>query len=405
MPETPLPDTPDTPDTPVAATMPPALAALVARFEAGTAAGERDVSEPAGEIPVAHYWTTERWEAEQRALFRRLPIVAAHSSEVPPGSALPFDALGTPIVITRDRDGVVRGFINACRHRGMALATSEGPAAARARATLVCPYHGWTYALDGRLKHRLHAETFEDAEAGSLDLVPVRCEEVAGLIFVSLAGETAVGADAWLGDVADDLRWLGLERMVTYRCVDQVYPANWKLTADAFLESYHIRVLHRDTIYPFFADSYWFARNEGAHISLLAPRRRALEPHAPASDRDALCRLATPTQQIFPNTFLIWHPDYVSLIRMYSPAPDRVRWIHTMLIPPEKATPDWHPHWDKTFGLIEQTVFQREDIATAVAIQAGVHSGANTVFKLGRLEASVARFHHNIATHVDRLRP
>jgi phenylpropionate dioxygenase-like ring-hydroxylating dioxygenase large terminal subunit len=401
----PEPRLPDTPDTPVAAIMPPALAALVARFEAGTAAGERDVSEPGGEIPVAHYWTLQRWEAEQQALFRGLPIVAAHSSEVPPGSALPFDALGTPIVITRDRDGVVRGFINVCRHRGMALATSEGPAAARARATLVCPYHGWTYALDGRLKHRQHAETFGDAGDGSLDLVPVRCEEVAGLIFVSLAGETAVGAEAWLGDVADDLRWLGLERMVTYRCVDQVYPANWKLTADAFLETYHIRVLHRDTIYPFFADSYWFARNEGAHISLLAPRRRAFEPHAPAADRDALCRLTTPTQQIFPNTFLIWHPDYVSLIRMYSPAPDRVRWIHTMLIPPEKATPDWQPHWDKTFGLIEQTVFQREDIATAVAIQAGLHSGANTVFKLGRLEASVARFHRNIAAHVDRLGP
>jgi hypothetical protein len=90
---------------------------------------------------------------------------------------------------------------------------------------------------------------------------------------------------------------------------------------------------------------------------------------------------------------------------MYSPAPDQVRWVHAMLIPPEKATPDWQPHWDKTFGLIEQTVFQREDIATAVAIQAGVRSGANTVLKLGRLESSVARFHRNIAGYVDRLEP
>jgi phenylpropionate dioxygenase-like ring-hydroxylating dioxygenase large terminal subunit len=393
------------PDPPIMSAMPPALAALITRFEAGMAAGERDVSEPGGEIPVAHYWTAQRWEAEQQALFRGLPIVAAHSSEVPAGSALPFDALGTPTVITRDGAGVLRAFINVCRHRGMALATSECPASARACATLVCPYHGWTYELDGRLKYRLHAETFDDADGGGLDLVPVRCEEVAGLIFVSLAGDAVRGAREWLGDVADDLRWLGLERMVVYRRVDQVYPANWKLTADAFLESYHIRVLHRDTIYPYFTDAFWFARNEGPHVSLLAPRRRAFEPHAPATDRDALCRLATPTQQIFPNTFLIWHPDYVSLVRMYSPAPDQVRWVHAMLIPPEKATPDWQPHWDKTFGLIEQTVFQREDIATAVAIQAGVRSGANTVLKLGRLESSVARFHRNIAGYVDRLEP
>jgi hypothetical protein len=175
-----------------------------------------------------------------------------------------------------------------------------------------------------------------------------------------------------------------------------LYPANWKLTVDAFLEGYHIRVLHRDTIYPFFADAYTVTHHAGPHQDSLVVRRAAFEPFAPPADRYALCKLATPTQLVFPNTFLIWHPDYVSLIGMFSPAVDRVRWIHTMLIPPERCGADWTPHWEKTFRLIEQTVFQQEDIATAVATQRGFASGANAALHLGRLEHGVLRFHRHV---------
>jgi hypothetical protein len=81
---------------------------------------------------------------------------------------------------------------------------------------------------------------------------------------------------------------------------------------------------------------------------------------------------------------------------MFSPAVDRVRWIHTMLIPPERCGADWTPHWEKTFRLIEQTVFQQEDIATAVATQRGFASGANAALHLGRLEHGVLRFHRHV---------
>jgi len=162
------------------------------------------------------------------------------------------------------------------------------------------------------------------------------------------------------------------------------------------LASQKRRVLHRDTIYPFFADAYTVNLHAGPHQDSLVARRAAFEAFAPPHDRDALCRLATPTQLLFPNTFLIWHPDYVSLIGMFSPAVGQVRWVHTMLIPPDRTGEDWTPHWEKTFQLIEQTVFQQEDIATAVAIQRGLSSGANTDFHLGRLEHEVLRFHRNV---------
>jgi phenylpropionate dioxygenase-like ring-hydroxylating dioxygenase large terminal subunit len=381
-----------------AAPLPPTLAELVERLDRSRLTGAREMGAAAGTVPIGHYNDASFWQQEQSALFARWPIVAAHSAEIPLGSALPFDALGVPIVLTRAADGRVRAFYNVCRHRGMALVQASGsePASAKPCKALVCPYHAWTYELDGRLRHRLHADAFDGIDPATLSLVELPCDEAAGLVFVMRTPGPAFSAAAFLQGLDAHLNWMGLPELTVFRKVDRVYAANWKLTIDAFLEGYHIRVLHRDTIYPFFADAFTVNLNVGPHQDSLVARRAAFEAFAPPADRYALCKLATPTQLLFPNTFLIWHPDYVSVIGMFSPAVDQVRWVHTMLIPPERSGADWTPHWEKTFQLIEQTVFQQEDIATAVAIQRGLASGANTALHLGRLEHGVLRFHRSI---------
>lgn len=377
--------------------MPATLADLVHRLDRACRTGAREVGAKAGTVATGRYHDPAHWKHEQEALFGRWPIVAAHSAELPVGSALPFDALGTPIVLTRAADGRARAFLNVCRHRGMALLNAVDQAGlAKPCKALVCPYHAWTYELDGRLRHRLHAETFDGIDVSTLNLVALPCDEVAGLILVKRTPGPAFSASSFLQGLGAHLDWLGLSEMSVFRKVDRVYAANWKLTVDAFLEAYHIRVLHRDTIYPFFGDAFTVNLHAGAHQDSLVARRAAFDAFASPTDRAALCKLATPTQLLFPNTFLIWHPDYVSLVGMFSPAPDQVRWVHTMLIPPDRTGETWHPHWEKTFALIEQTVFQREDIATAVAIQRGLASGANAVSQLGRLEHEVIRFHRNL---------
>jgi phenylpropionate dioxygenase-like ring-hydroxylating dioxygenase large terminal subunit len=262
-----------------------------------------------------------------------------------------------PIVVTRSGDSRARAFFNVCRHRGMALVATEGsePAKARPCRALVCPYHGWTYELDGRLRHRLHAESFDGIDPATLNLVELPCDETGGLIFVKRTPGPAFSAAAFLHGLDEHLQWIGLADMKVFRKVDHVYAANWKLTVDAFLEGYHIRVLHRDTICPFFADAYTVNLHAGPHQDSLVARRTAFEAFEPPPDRNALCKLATPTQLLLPNTFLIWHPDYVSLMGMFSPVADQVRWVHTMMIPPDRSGEDWTPHWEKTFRLIEQT--------------------------------------------------
>ena len=106
--------------------------------------------------------------------------------------------------------------------------------------------------------------------------------------------------------------------------------------------------------------------------------------------------LATPSQVIFPNTVTIFHPDYLSLITLYPVGPERLRWTHRMLIPKDRATPDWAPHWEKTFQLIEQGVFQKEDIHCAVNIQKGLKTGANDYLTVGRVEQAVAWYHGSV---------
>jgi glycine betaine catabolism A len=378
--------------------MPPTLAGLVQRLDACRATGARESGREAASLSTGRYTESEHWAREQAALFAQWPIVAAHSAELPVGTALPFDALGVPMLLTRAADGRARAFFNACRHRGMALVSCDASQPARAKPcqALVCPYHAWTYHLDGRLRHRLHAEAFDGLDPGTLNLVELPCDEAAGLVFVKCTPGPAFSAADFLQGLDAHLQWLELPKMTVFRKVDHVYPANWKLTVDAFLEGYHIRVLHRDTIAAFFADAFIVNLHAGPHADSLVARRAALEPFEPPADRWALCKLATPTQLLFPNTFLIWHPDYVSLVGMFSPSPGEVRWVHTMLIPRERAGADWAPHWEKTFALIEQTVFQQEDIAAAVAIQRNLAGGASNAFQLGRLENEVLRFHRNV---------
>ena len=383
--------------------LPPHTAAELERIRAQTRAGRlewQDSAVPEARIPVENYTSEPVREAEIERLFRPLPLIAGHASELAAGQVLAHDDYGVPLLLTRDADGRFRAFLNVCRHRGMRLVAAS--ARAEPRASVVCPYHGWTYRLDGALRHRLHAEAFDHCSAADTNLVALPCEERHGLLWVVPTPGAGIDIAAWLAGLDTELPFYGVDRLVHFRSVRAEYPANWKLIVDAFLEAYHIRVLHKETIYPFFADGLTAGDRFGPHIQSLVARRAGQEwamgaDSAPPEDRAGLCALATPSQVIFPNTITIFHPDYLSLITLYPLAAGRLGWTHRMLIPADRATPDWTPHWEKTFRLIEEGVFQKEDIACAIGIQQGLASGANTHLSAGRAEQGIGWFHADIA--------
>ena len=384
-------------------TLPPHTASQLGRIRAQVVAGRlewQDSSEPAAHIPVENYFSADVRDAEVERLFRRMPLIVVHAGELPPGHVLAHDEYGVPMLLTRDADGRFRAFLNVCRHRGMRLVDSGTQA--QPKASIVCPYHGWTYRLEGALRHRLHAEAFDACDASAESLVALPAEERHGLLWVVPSADATIDVASFLAGLDDELPFFGIAALRPFRTVRAEYPANWKLIVDAFLEAYHIRVLHKETIYPFFADGLTATERFGPHIQSLVARRAA-EPWAKdaasslPADMAALCELTTPSHVIFPNTITIFHPDYLSLVTLYPAGPETLSWTHRMLIPADRATPDWNAHWEKTFRLIEEGVFQKEDIACAIGIQRGLKSGANDHLTAGRAEQALGWFHDDVA--------
>eukprot|EP01136_Pigoraptor_vietnamica_P034690 Opistho-1_new@98963 len=127
---------------------------LVDRILAHVDAKSTDKGTSVWREPAANYSSPERFAAEMEVL-RRVPMAFCPSAALPePGSYIARTTVGTPLVVVRGLDGVVRGFRNACRHRGMKLEEGEG-----CKRAFTCPYHAWTYGLDGTLPHVLCVDT------------------------------------------------------------------------------------------------------------------------------------------------------------------------------------------------------------------------------------------------------
>lgn len=196
-------------------------------------------------LPSATYTSEAFLDREREAIFDRQWVFAAVGSQIPSrGDALPVEILGRPIVLTRNRAGQVNAFHNVCRHRGLQLVS--GPQ--HGCATLVCPYHSWTYSLDGELKKTPHFGGHDCHEAPSLDrsqygLAKVRCEMWHDLVFVNLSGDAAPLSSV-MGPL--DERWaeydLSLLRHAGAATFD--VQANWKLAVENFVESYHLPWTH-----------------------------------------------------------------------------------------------------------------------------------------------------------------
>src|SRR5215472_4373408 len=140
-----------------------------------------DVSEASWREPVRNYRSPERFAAELELVFRREPIAFCPSAALPEnGSYLAREAGLTPILAVRGDDGRVRAFRNACRHRGTQLASGAG-----CQKAFVCRYHGWTYGLEGNLRHVPHEHGFPGLDKGTRGLVPVETTESQGLVFVT----------------------------------------------------------------------------------------------------------------------------------------------------------------------------------------------------------------------------
>lgn len=157
-----------------------------------------------------------------------------------PGDWIRYDLGPDSIVVVRGRDGAIRAFHNVCRHRGRRLVADEAGHA----PSLVCPFHGWIYGLDGANRLVTDRALFDPAAlCGDLDLAPVRCETWGAFVFVCLGADAPPLAE-FLGPIPEMLEAYRIEAMHLVKDVAVAVECNWKVACEAFLEPYHTHATH-----------------------------------------------------------------------------------------------------------------------------------------------------------------
>ncbi len=250
-----------------------------------------------------------RFELEQEVLFRRTPQVIAWAGDVSePGDIIARQVAGVPVLVTRHQDGELYAFLNACSHRGMMLC--DGASNGR---RLTCPYHGWTYDLQGKLVGIPNRDRFPalDVDERGLQRLPVAVE--AGLVVVGLRPDVEV--HGFLDPIADEYAWLGYDR---YRSGSERMfrkAANWKLMIDLNNEAYHVPSLHRDSLLPFLSDNC-AVDTFGPHSRMCVPFK-GIEKFADVPEANWPERLDTiMVTCIYPATVLVDHMEGGSMHRV-----------------------------------------------------------------------------------------
>jgi Rieske 2Fe-2S family protein len=199
-------------------------------------------------LPGEYYTDPDIFAAEQAAVFESLWFCAVRSTDLAaPGDFRTVQVGRENVLVTRSRDGVPRAFLNVCRHRGARVCTEEQGSVRRA---FQCPYHAWTYGLDGHLIAAPNLTSMPDVDRVGFGLRPVHLREWLGYVWLNLAEQPPSFTDSVVGavterlgspDAIDNYR---VAELAVGRRIRYDVAANWKLIVENFMECYHCATIH-----------------------------------------------------------------------------------------------------------------------------------------------------------------
>lgn len=281
-------------------------------------------------LPPWVYNSQEFTDLEKDKIFRRTWLLVGHASEAPNvGDYMTLDAVDERALIIRGKDGVLRAFHNVCRHRASRVVAERTGTCSRA---IVCPFHGWTYGLDGRLKGIPAAKTFGDLDTKALGLKPLDLEIWHGFVFIRFGG-TGPSVGEMMAPAEAELTPYRLEELQpcgTY--FQREMPVDWKVIQDVDNEGYHVPVAHPG-LQQLVGDSYYdedLGNGLSRSFSVLRERKssgwsegryQTLLPeaeHLPESHRRAWLYYS-----LFPSLSFGFYPDLVEFYQSFPIAPDR----------------------------------------------------------------------------------
>ena len=335
------------------------------------------------------------YKRETEKLFRQGPLCVGPSCLLKqPGDYWTFDDAGVPVVLVRTQTGQVKGYVNICSHRSAPVAVGRGNARGMA---LTCPYHGWSYSLDGRLRGIPYAkEGFPCVDKSERGLVEIPVAERGGLLYLNVQPGGRLDADAVDGGIGADLKAFGMQDHHLFDTVKIPVRQNWKSLMEGYHEFYHFAVLHPNTIAAMTYNNTGHYRQFGRNHRLSAPKLtiNSLKdiPEPQWAPRDHMSFV----YYIFPATVFFVVADHYQLWRVYPVDEQNSVVYQSLFLPKPPAGAQEEQHFRDFFNMITKVVID-EDYWIGQMVQKAFDSGINRKCIIGRNEIGVQNMHRQIA--------
>lgn len=310
-------------------------------------------------MPAEAFTSRHVFRRERERIFRDRWLFAGHVSDlVEPGDFLHTRPAGDSVLLTRGEEGEIHGLYNVCRHRGARLCEEDSGSFGR---SIQCPYHGWTYRLDGRLVGAPQMSDVEDFDPGEHSLGRVAVDVWEGFLFLSLAPDPEP-LEEWMGPLSGRFSRFGIPELRRAERLTYEVEANWKLLFQNYSECQHCPLIHpelseksphtsgvNDLTEGPFLGGYMEIREDADSMTLSGGRVGAPVGDLPDEDLGRVYYYS-----IFPNLLLSLHPDYVMTHRLRPVAPDRTLVCCDFHFHPDTlASPEYEPadaveFWDRT---------------------------------------------------------
>ena len=319
---------------------------------------------PTGLMDPEVYRSEAFYEAELRSVFVDSWMFVAHERWLPARGDFYSETIGTePVLVVRGADGRLRAFANACTHRASLLAEGQGNCGRR----LTCPYHGWTFELDGRLVGIPRRNLFAtEVDPSKLGLTELRLDTWEGLVFVNISGDAPALLD-YLEDVPELLGGHDIAAMGLGAYLDDPIAANWKLVMDNAICDYHLSIVHADSIAALVDLD---GLKEQAGNTTAVARVPWKESERPAQDWPGLtgdALLGSLGCYVFPNLHVIGFPTGGATVMWWTPTSHTTTRARVLSLSHD-------PEADVRAGTELLSRVQREDFDVCERMQRGVQS-------------------------------